>query len=98
MQTVWILIRRRALQRLIWVYTVCQFPSYGTLGLNGLKHISNSSIYCKLLFIPLFCFRGHFGNYLYMPLNPFAVLYKKLCVVVVAFLWHFSTQSFELAQ
>ena len=27
---------------LIWVYTVCQCPFYGTLGLNGLKLILNT--------------------------------------------------------
>ena len=37
MQTGYTLIRRRVLRRLIRVYTVCQCPIYGTLGLNGLK-------------------------------------------------------------
>ena len=37
MQTVQILIRRRVLRRLIWVYIVCQCPFYGMLGLNGLN-------------------------------------------------------------
>ena len=37
MQTVQTLIRRRVLWSLIWVYTVCQCPIYGTLGLNGLR-------------------------------------------------------------
>ena len=36
MQTVLTLIRRRVLRRLIWVYTVCQCPVYGTLGLYAL--------------------------------------------------------------
>ena len=36
MQEVYTLIRRRVLRHLIWVYTVCQCPIYGTLGLNGL--------------------------------------------------------------
>ena len=39
MQTVQTLIRRRVLWRLICVYTVCQCPFYGTLGLNGLKTV-----------------------------------------------------------
>ena len=30
------MITRRVLRRLIWVYTVCQCPFYGTLGINGL--------------------------------------------------------------
>ena len=34
------LIRRRVLQRLIWVCTVCLCPKKGTLGLNGLIHQS----------------------------------------------------------
>ena len=34
MQTVMTLIRRRML---IWVYTVCQCPFYGSLGINGLN-------------------------------------------------------------
>ena len=29
------------LRRLIWVYTVCHCPFYGTLGLNGLRPISH---------------------------------------------------------
>ena len=37
MQTVLTLIRRRVQRRLIWVYTVCQCPFYGTLGINGLN-------------------------------------------------------------
>ena len=37
MQTVWTLIRRRVLRRLIWVSTVCQCPFYGTQDLNGLR-------------------------------------------------------------
>ena len=36
MQTVQTLIRRWFLRRLIWVYSVCQCPLNGTLGLNGL--------------------------------------------------------------
>ena len=44
-QTVWTLIRRRVLRRLIWVYTVCQCPFYGTLGTNGLT----VNIYLKLI-------------------------------------------------
>ena len=39
LQSVQTLIRRRVLRRLIWVYTVCQCPFYGTLGINELiKH------------------------------------------------------------
>ena len=34
MQTVKTLIRRRILRHLIWVYTVCLYPFYGTLCLN----------------------------------------------------------------
>ena len=36
MQTVYTLIKRRVLRHLVWVYTFCQCPFYGTLGLNGL--------------------------------------------------------------
>ena len=36
MQTVKTLIRRRILRRLIWIYTVCQCPFYGTPGINWL--------------------------------------------------------------
>ena len=35
MQTVQTLIRQHILWCLIWVYTVCQCPFYGMLGLNG---------------------------------------------------------------
>ena len=37
MQTVWTLIIRRVLLCLIWVFTVCQCPFYGTLSINGLN-------------------------------------------------------------
>ena len=37
MQTVYTLIKRRALRRLVWVYTVCQCLFYGTPNINGLK-------------------------------------------------------------
>ena len=36
MRTVSTLIRRRVLRRRIWVYTVCQCPFYGALGINVL--------------------------------------------------------------
>ena len=36
MQTMLPLIRRHVPRRLIWVYTVCQCPFKGTLGINGL--------------------------------------------------------------
>ena len=45
MQTVLTVIRRRILWRLIWVYTICQCPFYGMLGLNRLKEIN---IFSKL--------------------------------------------------
>ena len=40
MQTASTLIRRRILPRLIWVYTICQCPFYGTTGIMGLNYIN----------------------------------------------------------
>ena len=37
MQIVYTLIRCHILQYLIWVYTLCQCPFFGTLGINGLN-------------------------------------------------------------
>ena len=37
MQTVYTLIRRRVLRRLIFIYVVRECPFYGTLGINGFK-------------------------------------------------------------
>ena len=48
MQTVWTLIRRRVLRRLIRVYTVGLCPCYWTLGINGLKCQSESLEQCTL--------------------------------------------------
>ena len=36
-KTAYTLIRCHILQHLIWVYTVCQCPFYGTLSINGLN-------------------------------------------------------------
>ena len=46
MQTVYTLIRRRVLRRLIWVYTVCQCPFDGALGIDGLL-VSLYSVVCS---------------------------------------------------
>ena len=44
LQTVKTLIRRRLMRRLIWVYTVCQCPFSGTLGINGLTYKVSKAI------------------------------------------------------
>ena len=54
MQTVYTLIRRLILRHLIWVYTVCQCPFYGTLGLNGINKYGVSTHWkhlCKALLV-----------------------------------------------
>ena len=47
------------LWRLIWVYTVCQCPIYGTLGTNGLIYILISKIHTIRIYhkvYRLFCY------------------------------------------
>ena len=39
MQTVQTLIKCRVLWRLIWVYTVCRYPFYRSLDMNGLTKL-----------------------------------------------------------
>ena len=46
------MIRRRVLLRLIWVYTICKYPFYGTLGINGLRGIDTGEATLSYLIAP----------------------------------------------
>ena len=65
MQTVYTLIRRRVLRRLIWVCTVCQCPIYGTLGTN----LSPDSIFSVIF---SFLFKGIQSSTAYNDLISYA--------------------------
>ena len=61
MQTVYTLIRRRVLRRLIWVYTVFKCPIYGTLGLNELIKCSLTGSVFKAFYFKIYLlFEGLF--------------------------------------
>ena len=76
MQTVYILIRRRGMRRLIWVYTVCQCFFYNTLWINELTLLgcqwqrkqtwsddaSYSVFYGSAFFFVFFLSKGYIEN------------------------------------
>ena len=61
-RTVFTLMRRRIMRRLIWVCTACLYPIYGTLGINGLSFMTERQVDFLLLPDPGMSLSEHMVN------------------------------------